>query len=103
MGNRVLSQRHKGKNMTTQQTAQEKLIEQFENAAKDTEFFLAQLRGLVTILKTETELTKESLSDWRGNASKALERVKIFAAWVEIDIIETDQFLAQQLKDQTNG
>jgi len=89
--------------MTTQQTAQEKLIEQFENAAKDTEFFLAQLRGLVTILKTETELTKESLSDWRGDASRVLQKVKIFAAWVEIDIEETDQFLAQKLKNQTNG
>ena len=89
--------------MATKQTEQQKLIEQFETTAKDAETLLEQVRELATILKTETKLTKESLSNWRGDASKALERVKIFAAWVEIDIIETDQFLAQQLKDQTNG
>jgi len=89
--------------MTTQQTEQQKLINQFETTAKDAETLLEQVRELATILKTETGLTKESLSNWKGRALTVKEEAKIFAAWVEIDIIETDQFLSQQLKDKTNG
>jgi len=89
--------------MATKQTEQQKLIEQFETTAKDAENLLEQVRELATILKTETGLTKESLSNWKGCALTVKEKAKIFASWVEIDIIEAELFLDLLSKDQTNG
>ena len=89
--------------MATKQTEQQKLINQFETTAKDAETLLEQVRELATILKTETKLTKESLSNWKGRALTVKEKAKIFALWVEIDIIEAELFLDLLSKDQTNG
>ena len=86
------------------QTAQEKLCEQFEESAKRAEELARHARGLTAMIKASENnvLSKENLEDWRGAAVTVARNVKLFEAWLEIDIIETDQFLAQKLKNQTN-
>jgi len=87
------------------QTAQEKLCEQFEESAKRAEELARHARGLTAMVKASENnvLNKENLEDWRGAAVTVARNVKLFAAWLEVDIEETDQFLSQKLKDQTNG
>ena len=87
------------------QTAQEKLIKQFEESAKRAEELARHARGLTAMIKASENnvLSKQNLEDCRGVAVTVARNVKLFAAWLEIDIEETDQFLAQKLKNQTNG
>jgi len=91
--------------MTTQQTVQEKLCEQFEESVKRAEELARHARGLTAMVKASENhvLSKKNLEDWRGAAATVARNAKLFEAWLEIGIIETDQFLAQKLKDQTNG
>ena len=94
---------------TEQQTAQQKLVEQFEHSAKRSEELAAHARQLGATLKAlDNPLSKKDLEDWRGQVLTTATLIRLFATWLEIDIEETNKFFAQQIvtqqiKDKTNG
>ena len=94
---------------TEQQTAQQKLVEQFEHSAKRSEELAAHSRQLGATLKAlDNPLSKKDLEDWREHALTTATLIRLFATWLEIDIEETNKFFAQQIvtqqiKDQMDG
>ena len=84
------------------QTAQEKLCEQFEESVKRAEELARHARGLTAMVKASKNnvLSKEDLEDWRGAAVTVARNVKLFAAWLEMDVEETINFLDQQIKEK---
>jgi len=83
---------------TEEQPAQQKLVEQFEHSAKRSEELAAHARQLGATLKAlDNPLSKKDLEDWRGHALTTATLIRLFATWLEIDIEETNKFLAQQI------
>ena len=101
MRNRVLSQRYKGKNMTTQQTKQKELIELIDDLSQKAQSLFDQTRGLKLVIQTDFSengvLSKES-----GQlAVMALARnLVLFAKWAKLDAQEVENFIVQQVKDE---